>query len=196
LPLVRVENQPYIHYQKGGLAMYMLQDRIGADRVNEALRGLLAEFAFKPAPYANSNDLMRHFRRVAGPGHEQLIQDLFEKITLYDVKVTDARSQPRADGRWDVTLEVDARKLYADGKGKETEASLSEPFDVGLFTVEPGRKGYDKKSVIAVTSMDVRSGKQTLQLVADREPKVAGVDPFNKRIDRNSDDNVKPIDAG
>ena len=98
LPLVRVENQPYIHYQKGGLAMYMLKDQIGAERVNEALRGLLAEFAFKPAPYANSNDLMRHFRRVAGPEHEQLIADLFEKITLYDVKVTDAKSQ-RAHGR-------------------------------------------------------------------------------------------------
>jgi hypothetical protein len=27
--------------------------------------------------------------------------------------------------------------------------------------------------------------------VTDEEPNYAGVDPFNKRIDRNSDDNVK-----
>ena len=192
-PLMRVENQPYIHYQKGALALYFLKDQIGADKVNEALRGFLAQYAFKPAPYPNSRDLLRHFRAVAGPEHEQLISDLFEKITLYDVKVTDAKSKQRADGRWDVTLEVEARKLYADGKGKETEAPLDEPFEVGVFTIEPGRKGYDKSSVIAVERVQVHSGRQTLRIVADREPKVAGVDPFNKRIDRNSDDNLKEL---
>ncbi len=194
LPLVRVEDQGYIHYQKGALALYLLKDQIGADKVNEALRGLLAEFAFKPAPYPNSRDLVRRFREVAGPEHEQLISDLFEKITLYDVKVTEAKSSRRADGRWDVTLEVDARKLYADGKGKETEAPLDESFDVGVFTVEPGRKGYDKTSVIAVQKTQLRSGHQTVRLVADQEPTVAGVDPFNKRIDRNSEDNLAAID--
>ena len=194
LPLVRVENQPYIHYQKGGLALYLLKDQIGAGRVNEALRSLLDEFAFKPAPYPNPTDLVRRFREVAGPEHQQLITDLFEKITLYDVKVAEATAKKRSDGRWDVDLEVEARKLYADGKGKETEAPLAESFDVGVFTVEPGRKGYDKQSVIAVQQATVKSGKQTLRLVVDREPKVAGVDPFNKRVDRNSDDNLKAVE--
>jgi aminopeptidase N len=193
LPLMRVENQPYIHYQKGGLALYLLKDQIGADKVNEALQGLLGEFAFKPAPYANATDLIRRFRAVAGPGHQQLITDLFEKITLYDVKVTDVKSKRRADGRWDVTLDVEAHKLYADGKGKEAESPLDEVFDVGAFTVEPGRKGYDKASVLAVKRMRVRSGKQTLAIVTDKEPNYAGVDPFNKWIDRNSDDNVKEV---
>ena len=193
LPLVRVENQPYIHYQKGGLALYALKDQIGADNVNAALRSLLAEYAFKSAPYPNSTDLIRRFREVAGPEHQQLITDLFENITLYDVKVTDATAKQRPDGRWDVTLEVDARKLYADGKGKETEAQLNETVDVGLFTVEPGRKDYDAKSVIAVERHPIRSGRQTITMVVDREPKVAGVDPFNKRIDRNSDDNLKTL---
>ena len=193
LPLVRVENQPYIHYQKGGLAMYLLKDQIGADKVNEALRGLLAQYAFQPAPYPNPTDLIRRFREVAGPEHQQLITDLFENITLYDVKVLEAGAKPRPDGRWDVTLEADARKLYADGKGAETEASMTEAFDVGVFTVEPGRKDYDAKSVIAVERRPIRSGRQTITMVVDREPKVAGVDPFNKRIDRNSDDNLKTL---
>jgi len=193
LPLERVENQPYIHYQKGGLALYLLKEQIGAERVNEALRGLLAEFAFKPAPYPNPRDLLRRFRESAGPEHEQLIADLFERITLYDVKLTEATAEQRPDGRWDVALEVEARKLYADGKGQETEVPLEESFDVGAFTVEPGRKGYDKDSVIAVERATVRSGRQTLHLVVDREPKVAGVDPFNKRIDRNSEDNLREI---
>ena len=157
------------------------------------MRGLIAEFAFKPAPYANPTDLIKRFRAVAGPEQQQLITDLFEKITLYDVKVTEAKAKRRTDGRWDVTLEVDARKLHADGKGKETEAPLAEMFDVGAFTIEPGRKGYDRSSVLAVQRMPVRSGKQTLAFVTDKEPNYAGVDPFNKWIDRNSDDNVKEL---
>jgi hypothetical protein len=32
-----------------------------------------------------------------------------------------------------------------------------------------------------------------VRLVAEREPKVVGVDPFNKRVDRNSDDNLKEL---
>jgi len=161
--------------------------------VNAALRSFLAEYAFKSAPYPNSTDLIRRFREVAGPEHQQLITDLFENITLYDMKVTDATAKQRPDGRWDVTLEVDARKVYADGKGKETEAQLNETVDVGLFTVEPGRNDYDAKSVIAVERRPIRSGRQTITLVVDREPKVVGVDPFNKRIDRNSDDNLKTL---
>ena len=35
LPLSRVENQPYIHYHKGSLVMYALQDYIGEDKVNQ-----------------------------------------------------------------------------------------------------------------------------------------------------------------
>ena len=194
LPLERVENQGYIHYQKGGLAMYLLKDQIGEEAVNAALRDLLASFAFQPAPYPDSRELVRRLRAAAGPGRDQLVTDLFAKITLYDVKVTRAARARRADGRWDVTLDVEARKLYADGQGVETEAPLDETFDVGVFTVEPGEAGYARSSVIAVQRLPLRSGRQTLTLQVDREPKVAGVDPFNKWIDRNSDDNVRKFE--
>ena len=194
LPLERVENQPYIHYQKGSLVMYLLKDIMGEDAVNRALRGLIGEFALKGAPYATSRDLVRYLRAEAGPEHQALITDLFEKITLYDVKVTGARKQRRADGTWDVALEIDARKLYADGEGRESEAALDEPFDVGIFTAEPGRKDFSQEAVLFFERKPIRSGPQTLNLVTAREPAFAGVDPYNKRVDRNSEDNVRAID--
>ena len=194
LPLERVENQPYIHYQKGSLVMYVLKDIVGEDRVNRALRGLIGEFAFKGAPYPTSRDLLRYLRAEAGPEHQQLITDLFENITLYDVKLTAARKQRRADGAWDVALEIDARKLYADGQGRENEAALDEPFDVGIFTAEPGKKDFNEAAVLVFERKPIRSGPQTLNLVTAREPSFAGVDPYNKRVDRNSEDNVRAID--
>jgi aminopeptidase N len=193
LPLARVENQPYIHYQKGTLVMYWLKEVVGEDTVNRALARLIRAHAFKPAPYPNANDFLRLLREEAGPQHEALIADLFEHITLVDVKTTAARAVKRPDGRFDVTLEVEARKLYADGKGKETEAPLAEPFDIGVFTAEPGRKDFSAASVLVFERHAIRTGRQTLVLTVDREPKFAGVDPYNKRIDRNSDDNVTRV---
>jgi aminopeptidase N len=193
LPLVRVENQPYIHYQKGGLVMYLLADRIGEAKVNAALRTLLQQYAFKSAPYPRSQDLVDALRAQAGPDPvaQRLITDLFEKITVYDLKTRTAAVKRRPDGRYDVTLTVEAKKVYADGQGKETPAAMQgEVFDVGVFTAEPGRKGFSSKDVAYFRTHPFRSGTQTLTLTVDKAPRYAGVDPYNKQIDRNSDDNA------
>jgi aminopeptidase N len=194
LPLFRNENQQYIHYQKGGLVMYLLRDQIGEDAVNRALRRVLAQYAFKGAPYPRSLDLVAALRAEAPADKQALITDLFEKITLYDVKTTGATAKRRADGRWDVTVTVDARKLYADGEGVETAAPLNESFDVGLFTAEPGKGAFDEGDVVLMERRPIRTGVQTLRFVTARKPLFAGVDPYNKWIDRNSDDNVRPVE--
>ena len=193
LPLNRVENQPYIHYQKGSLAMYWLKEIVGADVVNRALQKLLAEFAFKPAPYPSSTDFLRLLRAEAGPTHDQLITDLFEKITLYDMKARDASAKKLPDGKYEVSFTVEGKKLHADGKGKETEAPLDEPFDLGVFTEEPGKKGYKRESVLLMERRPIKSGKQVVTLIVNAKPRFAGVDPYNKRIDRNSDDNFTAV---
>ena len=193
LPLARVENQQYIHYQKGSLAMYWLKEVVGEDTVDRALARMLQQHAFKAAPYPNTRDFLAILRAEAGPEHDALITDLFEKITLVDVKATEARAVKRADGRYDVTFQVTARKLYADGKGKEIEAPLDEPFDIGVFDAEPGRAGYSAASVLSFERRPVKTGTQTVTAIVDKIPKFVGVDPYNKRIDRNSEDNITKI---
>ena len=189
-PLYRVENQGYIHYRKGSLVMYRLQREIGEAAVNRALRRLIADHAFKGAPYPTSLDFMRAIRAEAPADKQALITDLFEKITLYDIKTKAASVKTRADGRFDVTLTIDAKKMYADGKGKETPASLNETMDIGLFTAEPGKKDFKAGNVVLYERRPIRSGVQTLTFTVDRAPKWAGIDPYNTVIDRNGDDNT------
>jgi aminopeptidase N len=189
LPLGRVENQPYIHYRKGSLVMYRLQDEIGEAAVNRALRKLIADHAFKGAPYPTSQDLIADLRAEAPADKQDLITDLFEKITLYDLKTTKAVAKKRPDGRYDLTLTISARKMYADGLGHETDAPLNETLDVGAFDIEPAKPHYSAKSVIDLERRPIHSGVQTVTLVVSRLPKFAGVDPYNKAIDRNADDN-------
>jgi hypothetical protein len=192
LPLDRVENQPYIHYRKGAVEMYWLKELIGEEAVDAALRKFIKAYQFKAAPYPSTTDLIALFKQEA-PGHDQEIDDLFDRITLYDLKATSARGHKRDDGRYEVSFSVEAKKYYADGQGKESEAPLDEPFEIGAFTIEPGKKGYSKEAVIAVERRTLKSGQQEVTMVLERLPKLVGIDPFNKRIDRNSDDNLTPV---
>ena len=138
LPLYRVENQPYIHYNKASLVMYLLKDRMGEDAVNRALRALLKKYEFKGAPYPQSTDLIQALRNAAAPEEQGLITDLFEKIMLVDLRAKDPVVKKRSDGKFDVTFKVNARKYYNDEQGKETEAPLNEPIDVGFFLARAG----------------------------------------------------------
>ncbi|HEU5294832.1 MAG TPA: M1 family aminopeptidase [Burkholderiaceae bacterium] len=195
LPLARVENQPYIHYNKGSLAMYWLKDVVGEAVVDRALAALLQRYAFKVPPYPNPRDFLAILREQAGPQHDALITDLFERITLLDLKTLAATTRALPDGRHALTLEIEAHKRYADGKGEETEAPLDEEIDVGAFSVEPGKTGFAADSVLALSRRRIVSGKQTLTLTLDKAPAWAGIDPYNKRIDRNSEDNLKAVSA-
>jgi aminopeptidase N len=194
LPIIRVEDQPYIYYQKGSLVMYRLAEEIGEEAVNRALRRMLAAHAFKGAPYPTSLDLLAALRAEAPADKQALITDLFEKITLYDLKARDPKVVRRPDGRYDVSFTVLAKKLYADEKGVETEAPLAETIEIGAFAAEPGKKGFDASKVQVVEKRQIRSGTQVIRLVTAAAPRFVGVDPYNTLIDRNGDDNLARVD--
>jgi ABC-2 type transport system permease protein len=195
LPLVRVENQQYIHYRKGSLAMYLLQERLGEAAVNRALARFDARFRFKGAPYLRSVDLIEEFRSEAKTSEQQqLISDLFERVTLYDLKVIEASTRKSANG-WSTTLTVAADKFYANGKGAETKAKLAEAIEVGLFSARPGLGSFSMRDVVLIKREPLKNGSQRITLASKTKPSFAGVDPYNFYVDRNSDDNVRAVDA-
>ena len=193
-PLLRVENQQHIHYNKGGMVMYLLQHRIGEDAVNRALARLVARYKFKGAPYPRSLDLIAELRKEAKtPQDHALITDLFETITIYDFKARQATSTKRADGKWVTRVTIEAGKFTADGKGVETPASLAESIEIGAFTARPGTGAFAKANVLSMQRMPVRGGSQVIEIVTAKKPAFAGVDPYNFYIDRDADDNVVAV---
>jgi ABC-2 type transport system permease protein len=194
-PLDRVETQDYVYYRKGSLVMYRLQDQIGEAAVDRALRHLLHDFAFKGPPYPTSVDLIRDLRQEAPADKQQLITDLFDKITLYDVKADHAVAKKRADGRYDVSFTVEAKKIYADGLGHETPAPMNETLDVGAFDASPADPGFKPDKIIAVQRVPIHTGVQTVTLTVSRPPKFAGVDPFSELIDRDAAATITKVAA-
>jgi ABC-type transport system involved in multi-copper enzyme maturation permease subunit len=194
LPLERVEDQGYIHYRKGSLAMYLLQDRLGEDRVNAMLSDLLERFRFQGPPFPSSGDLVNGFLSLARNEEErQLVRDLLQRITLYDLKVEEARTRELEDGRFETVLTIEAGKYYADGQGAEREARFSDTIDVGVFTDRPGAGAFDEADVLALERQPIRTGRQQVRIITERRPTHAGIDPYTEYIDRNSDDNIAEV---
>ncbi|MFC2185731.1 ABC transporter permease/M1 family aminopeptidase [Fulvivirgaceae bacterium LMO-SS25] len=85
LPLVLVENEEHIYYNKGALVMYELQKHIGEENVNNALQNFLNDWhSFnnpkKPNRYATTLDLMQYFREVTPDSLQYVLTDLFEQV--------------------------------------------------------------------------------------------------------------------
>jgi ABC-type transport system involved in multi-copper enzyme maturation permease subunit len=192
LPLYRVENQQYIHYNKGSLVFYRLREEMGEAALNRALHRFLLAKSYAPPPYPTTLDLLSYIRAEARPDQQNLITDLFEKISFYDDRVVDATAKKRPDGRYDVTLKLHAAKRYADGKGKETAGKLDDWMDVGVFARGPSGKEADEK-VLYLKRHHITSEDPVVTLVVDEVPYEAGLDPYNKLIDRVSDDNRKRV---
>jgi ABC-type transport system involved in multi-copper enzyme maturation permease subunit len=194
MPLYRVENQGYIHYRKGSLVMYALKDYMGIDAVNTALRNLVEEMAYQYDPYPRSRDVIRHLRAQATTDEQQdLITDLWEKIVLWDLRVEEAAVTEREDGRYDVSITVAATKYEADGKGEQTEVPLDLPIDLGIFAADPEDVTEGDDHVLLLEKHRVQTGEATFEFVVDEKPTHVGIDPYNKLIDRNSDDNLKAL---
>lgn len=182
LPLAQSEDQDYIHYRKGSMAMYQLQDIIGEDKVNAVLHSLLARHAFGTAPYPGVDVLVRELRAIATPEQQYLIHDLFESIVLYQNRAVRASAVKRTDGKYLVTLKAAAGKMRAGALGEETDTALADYIEFGVDDKDGNPLLRERR---VVTGPDL-----TLSMVVSGKPFKAGIDPDNKLIDRKPGDNM------
>jgi len=187
-PLVLVQNEPYVWYQKGSVVLYCLSDYIGEDKVNLALKTLLDKYKFAGPPYPDTRALTTELRAVTPPELQYLITDMFETITLYDNKTTTATYVETPDHKYKVTLHVESKKLKADGSGTETPAPLNDLIELGVFK---GEKNHEVP--LHVEKKWINQPTSTFEFIVAEKPTRAGIDPFNKLIDRNPEDNTVDI---
>ncbi len=187
VPLLEADDEPHVAYGKGAVAMWTLRERIGAEAVHGALRRFLEKYRGSGPPYPTSMDLYAELRAVTPPDLHSLLTDLFETMTLWDVKTQSAAARRLPDGKYEVTLEVMAQKLRADGTGVETATPMNDLVEVGVFA--PG-----KEDPLSLTRHRIRSGKQTIRIIVPQEPSRAGLDPYGKLIERERGDNVVEVD--
>ena len=195
MPLQLGENQPYIHYNKGSLATYALKDYIGEQRMNAAIRGFLNAEKFRGPPYPVSLELVDSLRAATPDSLRYLITDLFETITLFELKADSAVMTDSTNGRYRIDLYITAKKLRADSLGKETEVPMADWVDIGVYTRPArGQRSPDKDGVpIYLTKHRIHDGAQKIAVTVSQRPTRAGVDPLHKLIDRLTTDNTTGV---
>lgn len=191
MPLGKCERQGYIHYNKGSAVMYYLKEMIGEDHVNAGLKTFLEKYRYKNAPYPTSVDVVNEFAAQTPDSLKYIIQDLFWDITLFENRTKEATMKDLGNGRYEVTIQVECRKLKADELGKETEAPVNDWMEIGAFAKPEGDKKYGK--TLYRQRVKVSQKDNTYTFVVDGKPDKAGIDPFRMLMDREPKDNVKAV---
>ncbi len=190
--LMSVEfDQGYIHYQKGGIALYYLAEMIGEARVNAVLKSIIEQYAYKGPPYPNAYALIDRLREQTPPELQYLIRDLFEEITLFGNRTLEASATQTDDAKYLVKIEIECRKYKADATGNESEVEMNDFVEIGAFSAPESGKRYGK--ILHRQRVQLTQGKHEFEFLVDERPQKAGVDPRNLLIDRVPDDNLKKI---
>lgn len=214
-PLMYNENQQYIHYNKGSLVMYAMSDFLGEKVFNSFLKQYVAQVAFQDAPYTTSLEFVDLLKRNTPDSLQYAIKDMYETITLYDNVMHKVTSKKIADNKYQVDIVFNVAKYRADDKGKRVykdgrngadslkakidgkdivSLPLADYVEIGVFA-EPKKSdhGFQTEQAIYLKKHKINKIDNKITLFVDKKPFEVGIDPYNKLIDTNSDDNRKRI---
>jgi aminopeptidase N len=190
-PIMKTENQQYIHYNKASVVLYYFKEMVGEKNVNLALKNLVTKFAYKNPPFPTSIDAVTEFKKVTPDSLSYLIPDLFENITLFSNRTLKVTSK-KIGGEYEVTIKTTSEKFRSNALGKETPTPIADYIDIAVF----GKS--DKEDVLGkplvYKRLKITKKHNTFVIKTKVEPYKAGIDPYNYLIDRIPDDNVKKVE--
>jgi ABC-2 type transport system permease protein len=189
MPLMLVENQQYIHYNKGSVIMYALKDYIGEDNLNNALKAYINKVKFQQAPYTTAFEFVSYLKNATPDSLQYLVSDMFEKITLYENYIKKLSYKPLKNNTYEVSLTVASAKFYNDEKGNPKKAPVNDYVDIGVFYEDKvNGKSTEKPLIFERVKMD--STAKTFTYIVNKLPHSAGIDPYLKLIDRSPNNNT------
>jgi len=188
LPLYKVENQSYIHYGKGSVILYALQDYIGEDKVNLAMKNFLDEFKYENPPYPTSLDFMKYLEPQIPDSLQYLITDWFKEITLYDNRLKEAKYEKLPNGKYRAIIDIESYKIKADSIGNETKVAVNDWVDIGAFS------DSDEEHLMYRKRVKFNQSKMTFSFELDSIPAKLAIDPLHLLIDRVYSDNIKTVE--
>jgi ABC-2 type transport system permease protein len=207
------DGQGYIHYQKGSLVFYALSDYIGEEKLNGALKKYVEKVKFQEPPYTTSIDMVNYIKEVTPDSLQYIIKDMFETVTLYRNRVLEAKTTELENGKFQVDIEFEVLKYRNDEKGRKyygekvgdtlsyktdkmkkpiLSVPLADYIDIGIFTEEEV-DGKKQEVELYLKKHKITAINNKITIIVDKKPAEIGVDPYNKLIDTQSDDNRRKL---
>lgn len=214
LPLAFNENQAYIHYKKGSLIFYALSDLIGEKVLNGVLSDYIKQVGFQEPPYTTSLELISLLKEATPDSLKYFIDDSFENITLYNNRIESTTYEDNGDGTYTVDITAHVTKYRTDEKGKQLfkdqngnidslilegkkkpmkSYPLADFIDVGIFGTEE-IDDKEKEKLLYLQKHKITEIENKFTITVNEEPREVGIDPYNKLIDRDSNDNRRKLE--
>ncbi len=206
-PVIFEDNQPYIRYSKASVVLYALSDYIGEETMNAALSEYVKKVKFQDAPYTTTLELVDVLRAATPDSLQYTITDMFETITLYDNKIVDVTTTELENGQYQVEIDFQVSKFRSDSAGNrlydlevlkeeagdgtartQQSLELADYLDIGIFG-EPTDKDSSKLLELYLQKHKITAITNSIRLIVDQKPVEVGVDPYNKLIDLDAEDN-------
>jgi hypothetical protein len=164
------------------LVMNTLKEYLGEDSVNRAISKFLKHYKFAEPPYPTSLDFLVELRKVCPDSLQYLITDLFENVTIFSNEAKKAEFKKLPNGKFDVSLYLEATKIKTDSLGNKTNVALNDYIEIGIFDKE--------KEPIYLTRHKFTKSVETIKIIIDKEPYSGGIDPHYLLIDQIRKDNI------
>jgi ABC-2 type transport system permease protein len=186
-----------------------VSDYLGEKKMNNILKTYIDQVAFQEPPYTTSVEFVNLLKFQTPDSLQYLIKDMFETITLYDNQALKATYEVLENGQYEVNFDVNIQKYRSSEKGEkefsdaegeglvlETDGEnlesllLKDYIEVGVFgESDESLDDVRKETVLYLKKHMISEINTTFSIVVDKKPLEAGIDPFNKLIDTDSDDN-------
>jgi hypothetical protein len=123
------------------------------------------------------------------------LHDLFEVNAFWEFELEQATAEQTAAGLWQVTLDVQARKVVVDEVGVETEAPMDDWVEIGVFGQD--EQGVELAEPLYLQKQRIRSGQQTITITVPGKPARAAIDPRYLLNDwQEINENIKAVKIG
>ncbi len=196
-PLMYVENQGYIHYNKASVVLYCMRDFLGEDTLNKAFHALVDSFGYAEPPWPTALDMYREIRKVTPDSLTYLLEDNFKYITLYNNGITSAKATMNPDSTWSVNVSLTADKVHADSLGKETKVPVNDWMDIAVER-RPAFGKNAKKELndvpLVQQRVKLRTGANSFTFTVPEKPLAVVIDPDHLFFDRLPEDNRKKVE--
>ena len=192
-PVYKVLGQNYISYGKSLHVMLALRDLIGEDKVNKVLKNLTDRFRGSAQLEVTSLDFLAEVYEQTPKYQHRLVDDWFKKVITYDLSVDESStSRALADGRYEISLVVNASRMETMETGEAIPVDIAEPIKVGVFSSHPSLV-RDESSVLHFESVFIDKEKSEVKIIVNEKPAFVAVDPYGTRSDENLTDNLMKL---
>ena len=183
------DDQDYLAYGKSLTVMLALRDLIGEKQLNTILRNLTETYRYSDEFEVLAIDFINALYEASPGEYHYLVDDWLKKVITYDLSIESSSYEALANGTFELTLKVNAKRFETMESGEIKEIAINEPIKIGVFKVHPSNV-KDDSSILYYQSNTINKEETEIKIIVNELPTHIAIDPFGTRSDENRVDNL------